>query len=637
MQKLILVICALVIYANTSAQTLEVKADNYLQNFEGAGISAGLYLGHHYSMPNANSRDSAVRFIAQDLNMRYLQDYININPADDPAYFDRRADYIKAAKLYRPDIQVSQVGNKFPADLMIDSFVAGATRRCLNTKDPLIYTKVASWYFELCKAFKLRGVEVDILNVVNEPDFDKVYYYGASGNTKQNVAFIFDSAVTRFLGMLANPAINTLQIKVPKIMGPSTISPQGCVEYIQYFKQNYPNVFALIDIVSYHQYVNGVNVNQLAAVKSEAGANKLVYQSEMHTNRGDALGTLPIADSLRGCLSLASLFGNSLRTGCNSWFYFQTNYPDTFTPAGLLSVPWQAATPKPYKQYYAFQQLTSTPPINSRVLEHAKASLSTVDIVCLRKQNTDTVYVNATNTANTARTITINVSSGTGRYNILKYQMRTTDATRNNNAAPEVQLGSPQTQFAVTIAPYSVNTLTIAIQKAILPVKWLSTNANLTSNKQAALTWAVFETDVSYYEIQKSIDGQNFYALGNIASKGNGNHNYSFVENIKVKGKQYYRILQKNYDGSTSYSSVMLLNVTPKNSITVYPNPTKNIFVINSNQLQNTTAVIINTTGQIVQNLSITQSNTMVNATNYASGIYWLKFASGETIKLIKQ
>ncbi len=459
------VICSMICCLN-HAQTLVVQADRYLQVFEGAGISAGLYMGHHYSMPSAASRDSAVKFIAADLNMRYIQDYIDRWPADDPAYFDRRADYLKAAKAYRPDIQVSQVGNKFPADLMIDSVIGGISRKCLNTNDPAIYDKVANWYFLLFKAFKERGVEIDILNVVNEPDYEKVYYYGPNGNTQQNVAFVYEKAAGKFLQMLADPLINTLQMKVPKIMGPSTISPQGCVDYIRYFKTNYPNVWNMIDIVAYHQYINGVNVGALANVKTEAGG-KPVYQSEMHTNRGDNLGTLPISDEVRGCISLASLFGNSLRTGCNSWFYFQTNYPNTYTPAGLLSIPWMAPEPIPYKHYYAFQQLTSTQPINSNVLEHIKSNLPTVDIVCLRKMNTDSVYVNASNLSGTAVTMTVSVQSLTAPYGITKYQMRTTNDLLNNQAALVQEFPVPAGQFSVTLSPYSVNTFTIAIRNNV--------------------------------------------------------------------------------------------------------------------------------------------------------------------------
>jgi hypothetical protein len=462
--KKIYTFCLLILANQLAAQTLAVQADKYLQNFEGAGISAGLYMGHHYSMPNPASQDLAVRYIARDLNMRYIQDYINIYPADDPAYFDRRANYLKAAKAYRSDIQVSMVGNKFPDLLMVDSVVGGQSRRVLRTGDPQIYNKVADWYFQLFKAFKERGVEVDILNVVNEPDFDKEYYYGADGNTKRNVALIFENAVTRFLAMLADASINTLGMKKPLIMGPSTISPDGCVTYIKFFKQNHPQAWALLDIVAYHQYINGVNAGALAQIKVEA-AGKLVYQSEMHTNRGDNLGTLPISDELRGCLSLATVFGNALRTGANCWFYFQTNYPNAYTPAGLLSIPWQAANPVPYKHYYAFKQLSSAQPINSSVLEHIKTDLPKVDIVCLRKKLTDTLYIHASNVEGVSRTITMSAAALTGKYKIAQYQVRTTNEGNSDQASPVQRFTTPANDFVVTLSPYSVNTITVALAR----------------------------------------------------------------------------------------------------------------------------------------------------------------------------
>jgi hypothetical protein len=462
--KKIYTFCLLILANQLAAQTLAVQADKYLQNFEGAGISAGLYMGHHYSMPNPASQDLAVRYIARDLNMRYIQDYINIYPADDPAYFDRRANYLKAAKAYRSDIQVSMVGNKFPDLLMVDSVVGGQSRRVLRTGDPQIYNKVADWYFQLFKAFKERGVEVDILNVVNEPDFDKEYYYGADGNTKRNVALIFQNSVTRFLAMLADASINTLGMKKPLIMGPSTISPDGCVTYIKFFKQNHPQAWALLDIVAYHQYINGVNAGALAQIKVEA-AGKLVYQSEMHTNRGDNLGTLPISDELRGCLSLATVFGNALRTGANCWFYFQTNYPNAYTPAGLLSIPWQAANPVPYKHYYAFKQLSSAQPINSSVLEHIKTDLPKVDIVCLRKKLTDTLYIHASNVEGVSRTITMSAAALTGKYKIAQYQVRTTNEGNSDQASPVQRFTTPANDFVVTLSPYSVNTITVALAR----------------------------------------------------------------------------------------------------------------------------------------------------------------------------
>jgi uncharacterized repeat protein (TIGR01451 family) len=178
---------------------------------------------------------------------------------------------------------------------------------------------------------------------------------------------------------------------------------------------------------------------------------------------------------------------------------------------------------------------------------------------------------------------------------------------------------------------------TISVSTCILPVKWLSTNANLNSNKQVFITWKVQEINVANYSIQKSNNGINFYTIGTIISQSNGENNYAFTDNEKVVGKNYYRIVQKDNDGKISYSNIMLLNVGAVNTVTVYPNPTADVFIINTNQLQNTTAALTDLSGKLLQNIIIKQSNTTVNISNYAKGVYMLKIADGEVVKIIKK
>ncbi len=241
------------------AQKIVLNATDYMHEFKGGGVSIGLFLGHHYSM-NAVAQDQAIQYLAKDCNMTYFQDYIEIYPVDNPNYFDLRANYVKAAKVYQPNLEFSLVGNKFPVDLMRDITVGSEILKALNTDDPQIYDKLANWWFQLFKGFKERGVTTEILNVVNEPDLDRVFrkhHYGLNGDTKEAVSRVFKYAVPKFKAMLADPLINTLNMPQPLIMGPSTISPNGCLEYMSYFKTNHIDVWNNIDIIATHQYENG--------------------------------------------------------------------------------------------------------------------------------------------------------------------------------------------------------------------------------------------------------------------------------------------------------------------------------------------------------------------------------------------
>ncbi len=446
-------------------QTITINADKYQQVFEGAGVSIGLYMGHHGSMDAAN-QDKAVQLINKDCNMLYLQDYVStsVYPPLDDNYFDRRANYFKAARVYRPDAKVSMTTNRFPIGLTQEINIGGKIQPVLRTDDPDIYNKVAQFYFDLFQGFKNRGVEIDILNVVNEPDWDKQYYYGQNGDTKKAVALLFADAVPKFKALLRDTNRNKSKMKIPQIMGPSTIGPQGCLDYLRYFKQNYPTAWAEIDIVATHQYTNGVNEPNLTSIKTEA-AGKPFFQSEMHTNRGDNLGAMPIDSAHRGVLSMASLISSALRNGVNAWFYFQTNYPHAYTPAGLIQVDWQSSNPIPYQHYYAFKQMTATQAPFSNLVERTVFNFGASEVFVFRKKNEDTVYVNVANFMNQTRAIAIEIKGENQTYRIKNYSQNVTDGILKNERIADIILPKPSLNITPTVRPYSVNTFKIVVKK----------------------------------------------------------------------------------------------------------------------------------------------------------------------------
>jgi Secretion system C-terminal sorting domain len=448
------------------SQSVTIKPDIYYHIFEGAGVSIGLYLGHHYSM-NPTNQDKAMRWINKDLNMVYLQDYVatSVYPPLDANYFDKRADYFKAAKAYRSDVKISMTTNRFPKELVDEINVGGKVQPVLRTTDTAIYTKIAQFYFTLFQGFKDRGVDIDILNVVNEPDFDKKFYYGQSGETQKEVALIFSNAVPKFKEMLNDPTINISKMKIPLIMGVSTLDPSACTSYLKYFKQNNPKAWQQIDIVSTHQYNNGANVTMLNDVAAEAGI-KPFFQSEMHTNRGDNLGTLPISDEHRGIISLANVFGSAVRAGASAWFFFQTNYPQAYTPAGLISADWQTTNPVPYRHYYAFKQLTTAQPPNSNMVERTVASFPNSDVLVFRKKEEDTIYAHVSNFQNATRSVTLNVEGKVGNnYTIKSYTVRVTDGVSNDEMSAPTLFQNPPKSLTHSLNPYSVNTFKIVLSK----------------------------------------------------------------------------------------------------------------------------------------------------------------------------
>ncbi len=447
-----------------TTQSITINADDYRHEFIGGGVSIGLFLGHHYSM-DATAQDQAIQLLAKDCNMKYYQDYIEIYPSDDPAYFDRRANYVKASKVYQPELEFSLVGNKFPANLMVDQVVGGETLKVLDTDDPLIYDKLADWWFQLFKVFHDRGVTTEILNVVNEPDLDKTfrqYHYGLNGNTREAVAQVFKQAVPKFLAMLNDPAINTSGMPVPLIMGPSTLSPAGCIDYMRFFKSNHPEAWDLIDIVATHQYGLGFREDLFELIISEA-EGKPLYQSETHALKGDGLNFTSgsISRDLEAALSLARLFTTAVNNGTQSWFYFENNYPNVEVHrGGLLSIPWQAAEPIPYKHYYAFKQLTSAQPASSKVVTYTTTEGDDIDVIAFRKQGQNKVYVHLANYDFKEKELTLSLG---GNMKITGYKVTTTDASNNETIEAPQTFNTEQDDIEVVFGHYSLTTLEIDI------------------------------------------------------------------------------------------------------------------------------------------------------------------------------
>ena len=465
-----------------AAQDIRVLVDRPQQPWEGAGATFELFLNNHVSR-SAEDQDEAVQLIARDLNMGFLQAYPEGDRTEqsDPAYFDRRADYVRAARRYRPEIQFSLATNQFPTALRQDTTINGNPYKILNTEDPQIYAKLADWYFTLFQAFDRRGARVDILNVVNEPDLNacpptqplqcRPYHYGYGRNPMKGSAEIFARAVPLFKAKFADPALNPTGMRVPVIMGPSTFAPGGTPEggalaFVRYYKQTRPEAWAQIDWVATHQYQNGVRGDLFQALQQEAGGKPLV-QSETHASRD--FGPATLADPLRTSLSLAQLFGAAVNFGARSWWYFNTVYPDAYTAAGLLRVPNQAdapgpeASPVPYKQYFVYRQLTSAQPLGADVLDYTASAGRRADVVAFRKAGENVLYVTVTNTEAGTKRISLDAADAAGVRVLTRYSVRTTDATRNDEVTADVALPTGTTAISVDLGPYSVHTFTVAM------------------------------------------------------------------------------------------------------------------------------------------------------------------------------
>jgi hypothetical protein len=116
---------------------------------------------------------------------------------------------------------------------------------------------------------------------------------------------------------------------------------------------------------------------------------------------------------------------------------------------------------------------------------------------------------------------------------------------------------------------------------APLPVTLVSFSAIAAPGRSVQLNWATAsEQNNNYFEVQRSVDGQNFGTLKQVP----GHHtttqssNYSFVDAAPgAAAIYYYRLRQVDLDGTSTYSPVRTVNLAAGSSpvqLAVVPNPT---------------------------------------------------------------
>ncbi|HEV8285643.1 MAG TPA: T9SS type A sorting domain-containing protein [Chitinophagaceae bacterium] len=166
-----------------------------------------------------------------------------------------------------------------------------------------------------------------------------------------------------------------------------------------------------------------------------------------------------------------------------------------------------------------------------------------------------------------------------------------------------------------------------------LPVALTSFKANVEKN-EVKLSWhTASEHNNKYFEVQHSIDGNNFTAIGTIPGKGTTTipSDYSFSHTNPVAGVNYYRLKQIDIDDRYEYSDVITAKINYRNLTSLYPNPIKEKLIISSSV--NTEANLLNEAGQKLQSIKLVQGRNELGISKLQGGVYFIKFSDGSIQK----
>jgi hypothetical protein len=158
--------------------------------------------------------------------------------------------------------------------------------------------------------------------------------------------------------------------------------------------------------------------------------------------------------------------------------------------------------------------------------------------------------------------------------------------------------------------PYAYDTISIIydISCKVLESSITLFKANI-SDGQSVLNWTTnANNSTEYFEVQRSLDGNNFTTVARILAQPSGNAvgDYSFREEISSFNTPYifYRLKIKMSVKTIVYSNILRLNLPiQKNEVLIYPNPAKdNIqLALTSDKKQEMKMMVYDFTGRLVE------------------------------------
>lgn len=173
----------------------------------------------------------------------------------------------------------------------------------------------------------------------------------------------------------------------------------------------------------------------------------------------------------------------------------------------------------------------------------------------------------------------------------------------------------------------------------VLAVKILQFTGKANRNINT-LSWSLGSTgSINKIVLQRSFDGNNFSDISAVSL--NASNNYSYDDKQPLQ-KNFYRLKIIETSGEVTYSGLVNLNNTDRNTFFIYPSITKNLINIQGlTTASSSTVLITDASGRKVLNKQITpgQSQISVDISSLSNGFYFVTITNNgayQTAKILK-
>jgi len=158
----------------------------------------------------------------------------------------------------------------------------------------------------------------------------------------------------------------------------------------------------------------------------------------------------------------------------------------------------------------------------------------------------------------------------------------------------------------------------------VLPVELSAFNAQKLSDR-ILLHWQTeTETNNDGFEIQRSADGKHWETLDFVPGYGTTliARSYSWEDQRPLDGIAYYRLRQRDFDGSVEYSKILSVsNGTVSQPFSFHPNPASSSLTVSIPDAEGT-VFITDLAGRVLRQMPVTASSLRIDLDELPSGIY---------------
>lgn len=161
-----------------------------------------------------------------------------------------------------------------------------------------------------------------------------------------------------------------------------------------------------------------------------------------------------------------------------------------------------------------------------------------------------------------------------------------------------------------------------------LPVVYINQSLTGGTNNITYRWTTSSEENNDYFEVEKSTDGVFWNKIGKVHGSGNSYENvsYEFIDNNPIHGYNLYRLKQFDFNGEFQYSPIQKYFWDGNEAgITIYPNPSENVFYI-SGIINPDIKVYSLATTQVVAEAKQSQQ---IDLSDLPNGIYYIEISNG--------